>query len=37
VPATRSATRVVVVREAQSHAEPYEREEEGHEVDGHDD
>jgi hypothetical protein len=37
VPATRSATRVVVVRDAQTHAEPYEHEEEGHEEDGHDD
>ena len=37
VPATRSARRVVVVRDAQTHAEPYEHEEEGHEEDGHDD
>lgn len=37
VPATRSATRVVVVRSARSHGEPYEHENEGREAGGHDD
>ena len=37
VPATRSATRMVVVGNARSHAEPYDHEDDGHEEGGHDD